>query len=120
MKGRGENVGTGRGVRPGGSALARGTWALGQVVSGPECILGPAALGDAASSHGQADFLSYTAVGRKREKGSRYQQKGRNHHHLNLIVLSSESHSVPQCLLTCRRAMILLTFLTGALQSSIH
>lgn len=65
MKGRDESMGPGRGVRLGGPTLPRGTWAPGQVVSSAEGILGPAAPEDAASSHGQAVFLSYTTVGGK-------------------------------------------------------
>lgn len=108
MKGRDESMGPGRGVRPGGPTLPRGTWVSGQVVSSAEGILGPAAPEDAASSHGQAVFLSYTTVGGKGEKGSSYQQKGRNHH-LSFTVLSSESHSIPQYpdLQTCNDAAYL-------------
>lgn len=91
-----------------GPTLHRGTGAPGQVASRPECSRGPAAPGAAASSRGQAAFLSYTTVSGKGGQGSRYQQKGRNRH-LNFIVLSSESRSVPQYpdLQTCNDAVYL-------------
>lgn len=53
MKGRDESMGPGRGVRPGGPTLPRGTWVSGQVVSSAEARLlqrmQPAAMGKLCS-----------------------------------------------------------------------
>lgn len=118
MKGRGENVGTGRGVRPGGPTLPRDTCTLRQVVSSPECIRGPAVPGDAASSHGQAAFLSYTTVGGIGEKAQGTSKRAGT---IIWILLCHLQKATPfLSILTCRPAMMPLTFLTGALQSSIH
>lgn len=94
IKGKGESVGTGRAVRSEGPTLPRGRGTPNRMCN-PGCIQHPSAPGDAASSQGQAAFLSYSTAGEKGEKGSRYPHKGRNHH-LNFIVLSLESLSIPQ------------------------
>lgn len=87
-----------------GASSAQGRRAPSRV-SSPGCIQHPAALGDAASNHRQAAFLSYITTGEKRGNVSRYWQKGRTHH-LNFIVLSLESLSIPQYpgLQTCNDA----------------
>lgn len=56
----------------------------------------------------QAALLSYSAAGEKGKKGSRFLQKGRSHH-LDFIVLSLESLSIPQNpdLWTCNDAACL-------------
>lgn len=77
-------------VRGANPALVRGA-----PNQGVQSWVHPAALGDAASNHRQAAFLSCSTAGEKEEKGSRYRQKGRNHH-LNFIVLFLESLAIPQ------------------------
>lgn len=78
-----------QGGEAGGPSLPRGTWAPGRVVASAGCTGHP----DAAV--GQLPAFPTLLPGGKGETSSRYQQKGRNHH-LNFIVPSSKSHSVPQ------------------------